>query len=76
MASPGAPTHYFVPKELMDVIYRTLQYYGNETAYMGKRVGGVVAGCPRAPAPLPHELVLTANYTLKRIDREILGRDV
>lgn len=69
------PQNYIIPKELMDVIYNTLKFYGNQCSYEGERTGGVVAGCPRAPAPMPHELIRWANYALVRIDREVLHRE-
>lgn len=69
------PKTYEISKDLMNVIYNTLKLYGNQCSYEGERTGGVAAGCPRAPAPMPHELIRWANYALVRIDREVLHRE-
>jgi hypothetical protein len=69
------PEVYTVPKDLMNIIYRTLRYYANEASYRGERTGGILQGCPRAPDPTPRELIQWANYAVKRIDREILKRE-
>jgi hypothetical protein len=65
---------YTVPREIMDDIYETLKFYANECSYQGERTGGVLAGCPRAPAPTPEDLTLYARLSLAKIDRHVLGR--
>lgn len=53
--------------ELLRRIYNTLDFYANETSYVGERTGGVLAGCPRKPDPKPHELVEHARRTLEYV---------
>ena len=55
-----------IPAELAEAIYQTLQYYGNVCTYQGERTGGVLAGCPRGPAPTPDHLVREAQTVLNR----------
>lgn len=68
------PKYYRVQAGLMDTIYKTLQWYSNRCSYIGERTGGVVAGCPRGPAPTPDELVRYAQQALDRINVEVLKR--
>jgi hypothetical protein len=69
------PETYTVPADVMNVIYNTLQYFGNETSYRGQRTGGVLQGCPRGPAPTPAEMSVHARLALKMIDLKVLGRE-
>jgi len=71
---PSEEKSYAVPERLMDLIYETLKWYGNECSYQGERTGGVLKGCPRGSAPTPERLTLYARQALKRIDKEVLGR--
>jgi hypothetical protein len=65
---------YEVPEALMNRIYNTLQFYANETSYLPPRIGGVVAGCPRGPAPTPIQLTMNARFIVREIDRDLLKR--
>lgn len=65
---------YTVPHALMDEIYETLKFYANRCSYQGERTGGVLAGCPRGPEPTTEQLIVHAQNTLLKIDREVLGR--
>lgn len=65
---------YQVSEAMMNRIYNTLSQYANETTYLPPRIGGVVAGCPRGPAPTPIELAMSARFMLREINRDLLGR--
>jgi hypothetical protein len=58
--APSAP-------RLLVQLQLTLQNYGNAHTYRGARIGGVVAGCPRGPAPSPLPLVYEARWILRQI---------
>lgn len=60
---------------LINKIYNVLSFYANERSYEGERTGGVLKGCPRGPAPTPKQLVWSARWTLREIEREVLKRD-
>ena len=60
----------YVPDESLEIVeqvYRTLQYYGNLTTSQAPRIGGVVQGCPRGPRPTPKDLALDARVVARRL---------
>jgi hypothetical protein len=68
------PQIFFVPRQMLDAIYRTLKQYASEATYLPARTGGVLQGCPRGPAPTPSELAFSARMVLRMIDRDLLKR--
>jgi hypothetical protein len=42
-----------LPDDLVRRLLRHLEAWGMESSYHGQRTGGVLAGCPRGPAPAP-----------------------
>jgi hypothetical protein len=66
---------YDIPEPLMRRLYNVLKHYANETSYRGERTGGVVAGCPRGPAPTPDQLVWSARWMLRALEHDVLKRD-
>lgn len=69
------PTEYVIPAPIMNRLYNVLSHYANVTSYQAPRIGGVVAGCPRGETPTPDELVWSARWMLREIEREVLKRD-
>ena len=66
---------YEIEQELMHRLYNVLSAYANEAMYERPRVGGVVEGCPRGPAPTPAKLVWPARWLLRQIEHDVLKRD-
>lgn len=60
-----------VSDDLMERIYAVLQFYASEHSYRGERIGGVLKGCPRGPAPTPQEMTFDARMILKQIEKEL-----
>jgi hypothetical protein len=58
-----------VPRPLWEQAYTVLQFYANEASYRGARTGGVLAGCPREPAPTAADMTEQARMLLAQIDR-------
>lgn len=74
-SEPPAASQYVVPHVVMDTIYETLKFYANLCSYEGERTGGVLAGCPRGPAPTPQQLIPWAQRAMAMIDSIVLGRE-
>lgn len=66
---------YEIPEQLMNRLYNVLSHYANATTYEAPRIGGVVAGCPRGPAPTADDLTWSAKWMLRAIEHEVLKRD-
>jgi hypothetical protein len=66
---------YEIDQPLMNRIYNVLSHYANETTYHAPRIGGVAQGCPRGPKPTPDELVWSARWMLRELERDVLKRD-
>lgn len=64
-----------VPRELFSRIYDTLAFYANKCSYDPPRIGGVLQGCPRGPAPTPSQLAFWARMMMRTIDVDLLKRD-
>lgn len=62
---------YEISEQTMNIIFNTLQAYGNRCTYEGERIGGVLAGCPRGPVPTPDELVRPAITAMRHLEKEI-----
>lgn len=48
-------------KEFFEYLFQVLNYYADESIYQGNRIGGILEGCPRGPAPSPSDLTHTAE---------------
>jgi hypothetical protein len=64
-----------VPRELFSRIYNTLAFYANKCSYEPPRIGGVLKGCPRGPAPTAAKLAFSARLMMRTIDVDLLKRD-
>ena len=66
---------YEIDEALMQRLYNVLSYYANVTSYHAPRTGGVLQGCPRGATPTPDDLVWSARWMLREIERDVLKRD-
>lgn len=62
--------------ELLDTVYRTLNYYASVTTYQAPRIGGVLAGCPRGEKPTPDQLTREAREVIEMLDAWNAARGV
>ena len=61
----------WVPRELMQRIHHTLQFYANPRSYEAPRMGGVLRGCVRGERPTPAKLSLSAKLLLHALEQPI-----
>lgn len=56
-----------ITDDLADYLWWVLDHYANASTYHGKRIGGVLQGCPRGPEPTADDLTLEASIAKKRL---------
>jgi hypothetical protein len=59
----------WVPRDLMQRIHRTLEFYANPRSYEAPRIGGVLRGCLRGHRPTPAKLSLSAKLVLRALEQ-------
>ena len=62
---------YWLSENAANIVWNALQDASNEYTYRGDRIGGVLAGCPRAPDPTPQEIAARFGLIFSMFKREI-----